>query len=218
MVTYEDGRSSQEFHTSAESPNFVTHRFYPDSKLFTPPLHIHLIQIERLTVRRGIGHFYMSTSSQIPDPTTPTVKNEGECIEIPKGAYHRFENGGGPTDELVVDVELDPDNREQEFQFFRNFFGYADEREHDEHQLIQSDRYLSDCGKTNVQPSLFQIMLFMWTIRSPLAIPIPYAPASVGIAFSKWFCWFNGVVIGGWLLGYKTSYDEYYTTDLIDTQ
>lgn len=125
LVTYEGGRSSQEFHSAAESRNFVTHRFFPDSRLFTPPLHLHLVQVERLTVQKGIGHFFMSTASTVPDPTKPTIKKEGECIEIPKGAYHRFENGGGPEDELVVDVELDPDSRQQEFKFFRNFFGYA---------------------------------------------------------------------------------------------
>lgn len=82
--------------------------------------------------------------------------------------------------------------------------------------LTEYERYIEDCGKTGVQPSFFQIMRFLWDVQGPMAIPVPYLPASVGIAVSKYFCWFNGAVIGGWLLGYKASYDEYYSETLVD--
>lgn len=122
-VLYEDGRSSQEFHTTSESAYFVTHTIPPRGtpSMLNPPLHFHSFQKETFAVRRGVGHYFLDRSSRVPDASRPIVVREGESVEIPVGAYHRFESAG--ESELVVDIMLGPDTRDVEHCFFRNFFG-----------------------------------------------------------------------------------------------
>lgn len=126
LVKYEDGLSSQEFHTTEESTYFVTHTIPPKGtpSLFNPPLHFHGFQRETFTVRQGIGHYYLNEQSRMPDASKPTVVRAGDSIQIPVGAYHRFESAD-PANEMIVDIMLDPDTREIEHRFFRNFFGYC---------------------------------------------------------------------------------------------
>ena len=124
-VYYEDGASSQEFYpTSQNERYFVTHTIPPagTASMFNPPLHFHDFQMETFTVRRGIGHYFLNTQSMQPDTSKPIVKKVGESIDIPVGSYHRFESAD-PNSELVVDIALDPDTRDIEHSFFRNFFG-----------------------------------------------------------------------------------------------
>lgn len=123
-VRYEEGRSSQEFHSSDASKYFVTHTIPPKGtpSMFNPPLHFHSFQLETFTVRKGVGHYFISTQSRIPDATKPVVVRVGDSVDIPIGSYHRFESAD-PNSELVVDIMLGPDTRFIEHSFFRNFFG-----------------------------------------------------------------------------------------------
>ena len=124
-VYYEDGRTAQEFYTHAENPRyFVTHYMPPHGvpSFSNPPLHFHAFQTETFTVKKGTAAFFIDTHSRIPDTSKPLVRRVGEDAVIPVGAYHRFESVD-PECELVVDIALDPDTRDLEHRFFRNFFG-----------------------------------------------------------------------------------------------
>jgi mannose-6-phosphate isomerase-like protein (cupin superfamily) len=124
-VFYEDGRASQDFHSMDESKYLLTLTVPPKGtpSAFNPPLHFHVSQLETFTVQKGLGHFFLDTNSCVPDATKPQIVRVGESIDIPVGAYHRFESGD-PESELLVDISLSPDTREVEHRFFRNFFGY----------------------------------------------------------------------------------------------
>ncbi|KAF2104154.1 hypothetical protein NA57DRAFT_70367 [Rhizodiscina lignyota] len=197
-VYYEDGRASQEFHSLAENSRYGVTHVIPKAGIpsaFNPPLHFHAVQVETLTVREGVGHFFLNTETcMVPDASKPTVINAGETIVIPMGAYHRFENPD-PDNVMVLQIALDPDLRDAEHSFFRNFLGYID-----------------DCKKGKMEPSIFQLLLFLYASSTPLAVPIPspFIPAFVGRAVSWALVYVGGVLIGELLLGYKGSYDEYF--------
>lgn len=90
----------------------------------------------------------------------------------------------------MVDIQLDPEDYENEQRFFRNFFGYLD-----------------DCKGAGAAPSLFQLMVFLRSADTPLALPV--GNEAVGV----WVSWVFMVVVAGWgkwVLGYKESYPEYY--------
>lgn len=125
VVLYEDDRACLDYHSQDESKYFVTCTIPPKGTPtnFNPPLHFHTYQYEKFTVRKGIGHYYINDQSRTPDTTKPVVVKEGESIDIPVGAYHRFISADTES-ELVVDILLGPDARETEHRFFRNFFGY----------------------------------------------------------------------------------------------
>lgn len=118
-----------------------------------------------------------------------SAPNAKKTASIPAGRYHRFENASQEED-LVVDVQLNPEDYENEQRFFRNFFGYHD-----------------DCKKSNTAPSFFQLMVFLHSADTPLALPLPHEKLGVYVS------WLFLVVIafyGRVVLGYKTSYPEYY--------
>jgi hypothetical protein len=82
-----------------------------------------------------------------------------------------------------------------EEHFFRNFFGY-----------------LVDCRKTKQSPSPFQMFRFMYSVNAPPEIPVP-GPAWVGRQAS--WAVMMGMLLGGCLLGYKASYEEYYDDEKV---
>lgn len=105
--------------------------------------------------------------------------------------YHRFENASS-TEDLRIDIQLDPEDYDNEERFFRNFFGYLD-----------------DCKRSKVEPSVFQLFVFLHSADTPLAVPMPFGLEGVGI----WVSWVLMVVVafvGRWLLGYEACYEEYY--------
>lgn len=124
-VLYEDGRASQDFHSTDESKYLLTLTVPPKGtpSAFNPPLHFHSFQLETFTVQKGLAHFFLNSNSCVPDATKPHIVRPSESINIPVGAYHRFESGD-PESELIVYILLSPDTREVEHRFFRNFFGY----------------------------------------------------------------------------------------------
>ncbi len=90
----------------------------------------------------------------------------------------------------MLDIHLTPETYENEQKFFRNFFGYLD-----------------DCKKAKEQPSFFQLMVFLHSADTPLALPLPNE--WLGRVVSRAFL----IVVAGWgrwVLGYKQSYEEYY--------
>ncbi|KAI9660909.1 MAG: hypothetical protein M1821_009236 [Bathelium mastoideum] len=188
-LTYEDGRSKLEFHTPSD-PYILTNTLPPGETFFTPPLHLHLFQTEIFRVESGTAAFYLRPTSK--DPGRRLVA-EGGTIEIPKRAYHTFENAS-TTENLVLSLRFDPQRWEAEESFFRNFSGY-----------------LEDCRKAKKSPSPIQVMRMLHENDTPVAVPVPsWCPEWVGTWVSRAFQVVIAVVIGEYLLGYKGSYPEYY--------
>ncbi|EXJ65516.1 hypothetical protein A1O7_01857 [Cladophialophora yegresii CBS 114405] len=103
--------------------------------------------------------------------------------------YHKFENAS-KTQSLVVDVQLDPGDYEAEQRFFRNFFGYLD-----------------DCRKAKMEPSPFQLFVFLHAADTPVALPLPNEWLGVIVS---WVFLTVMASVGRWVLGYQASYPEYY--------
>lgn len=176
-------------------PPAMTHTNPGPSSFFNPPLHIHVSQTEDFVVVSGEGTWHMPNH---PDPTKRRIilSSKASNIEdrkahIPVGYYHRFENLD-PNIPLVLKVRLDEEEYAAEETFFRNFFGYLD-----------------DCRKADVQPSPFQIFVFLYWFGAPLGLPVP-GPMWLKNGVSRAFTTIMGPVIGTLLLGYQNSYPEYY--------
>ena len=188
-IFYEDGRSKLTFH-NPDSTYLLTNVLPPGKTFFSPPLHLHLFQTEHFLVNSGTAAFYLRPTSK--DPGRSLVQANG-TIEIPVGAYHRFENAS-KTENLVISLRLDPQRWDAEEAFFRNFFGYQE-----------------DCRKSNVSPSFLQMLRFLHGNDTPVAIPVPdWCPEWVGCWMSRTFLVVFGVLVGEYIMGYKKSYPEYF--------
>lgn len=189
-IIYEEGRAALEFH--APNSNFLmTHTLPPTTpehgvSIIQPPFHYHVHQDEYFNVREGAGIFFRGID---PKPFTTLSALGTKTASIPAGRYHRFENAS-KTENLVLDVHLTPESYEGEQDFFRNFFGYLD-----------------DCKKAKVEPSIFQLMVFLNSADTIFALPLPWE--WLGYYASRVFT--GGLALWGeWMLGYKRSYAEYY--------
>ncbi|KAF2230699.1 hypothetical protein EV356DRAFT_508329 [Viridothelium virens] len=194
----EDGRSKCEF-TSKDSKYSVKQWCPAGSRIMNPLLHIHHSQTENFYVREGTGVWTMPYHD---DPTkrrftvSASAKSEEDRkVFIPLGEYHRFENLD-PNQVLVIEASYDRPEYESEEMFFRNFL-----------------TYLSDCEKARMAPSVYQLNAFLHQFRCPPALPVP-GPKWVKYWYSCFMCWFQGVVVGQWILGYETTYPEYYEPTL----
>ncbi|KAH8170685.1 hypothetical protein LIA77_09466 [Sarocladium implicatum] len=189
-ISYDDGRSSVTF-AEPGSEYIMTHRLPPPStshppSIVVPPFHYHIYQDEFFRVQSGSGHFYRGTS---PQPFATLSASGQRTASIKAGRYHRFENASSSED-LVVDVHLTPESYEAEQRFFRNFFGYLD-----------------DCRRAGQTPSFFQLMVFLHDADTPLAVPVPWE--ALGKVLSRLLLW-GAAGWGRFVLGYGTSYAEYY--------
>lgn len=189
-IFYEDGKSWQEFFPAGSE--YACRHSIPPGSFFQPPPHLHLFQSERFRAVAGVGVWHQPGH---PDPAARrTVMRAGDPPNfLPAGLAHHFENASA-DETLVVDIGLDPESpaHEVEARFFRNFFGYLD-----------------DCRVHGSAPSLFQLELFLWSADTPLAIPVP-GPNWLKYYVSRAVTFVLGPCIGGALLGYKTTYPEYY--------
>ena len=175
----------------------MTHRLPPQSpknptSMLQPPFHFHIHQTEHFSLRSGTAHFYLGLSP-LPFTTLSLLPSAPKTAFIPAGHYHRFKNASD-TEELVIDIQLSPEAYEDEQRFFRNFFGY-----------------LEDCRKGRVEPSLFQLLVFLHAADTPLAVPVPWLLGGelAGRLVSRVIL-VVGAVWGRWVLGYRGSYGEYY--------
>jgi mannose-6-phosphate isomerase-like protein (cupin superfamily) len=191
-IVYEKGISTVNFR-QPNSDYIMTHRIPPDSKangasILKPPFHYHIYQDEFFHVQSGVGNFYRGVD---PKPFAVLSSEPGAqaTAEIKHGRYHRFENASA-TEDLVVDIHLTPESYEGEQRFFRNFFGYLD-----------------DCKTAGTSPSFFQLMVFLHSADTPLAVPLPWewlGKVASRILLTTAATW------GRWVLGYQPSYPEYY--------
>ena len=189
-VIFESGRSVARFN-GPEADYAMTHTIPATTpehgpSIFQPPPHYHIHQIEKFKLRSGVADFYLGLD---PKPVASLSVGGSTTIEIPVATYHRFENAS-KTEDLVLDIHLVPENYEGEERFFRNFFGYLD-----------------DCKRFKIEPSLFQLMVFLQSADVVLALPSP--SHGFGVFVSRVFL----TVVAGWgkwVLGYKSSYEEYH--------
>lgn len=193
-ITYENGRSSVTFQPAeSEYDYLMTHRLPPTTKqhgasIVQPPFHYHIYQDEFFHVRSGIGHFFFGPDSK-PSAVLSAEYGGKSTASVKAGQYHRFENASA-TDDLVVDIHLSPEDYENEQRFFRNFFGYLD-----------------DCTNAGMAPSFFQLMVFLESADTPLAVPMPWM--WLGRVASR-ILLTGAAFWGRWVLGYRQSYPEYY--------
>lgn len=191
-IVYENGRSSVTFRRP-NSDYCMTHVIPPVSaqngvSIITPPFHYHIYQDEFFRVQSGLGHFYRGLAPA-PFAVLSGAPGQQSTATVQAGRYHRFENAS-QTEDLVVDVHLAPESYESEQRFFRNFFGYLD-----------------DCKKNKVAPSFFQLLVFLHSADTPLAVPLPWE--ALGRVVSRILLTATALW-GKWVLGYRDTYPEYY--------
>jgi mannose-6-phosphate isomerase-like protein (cupin superfamily) len=157
--------------------------------IIQPPFHYHIYQTEHFQVIQGTANMYFGLS---PKPSAVLSSTGGRSsASLGPNRYHRFENASS-TETLKINIQLDPEDYENECRFFRNFFGYLD-----------------DCKRSKTEPSPFQLFVFLQSADTPLAIPMPFGLEGLGVWVS-WVLMVAVAFVGKQLLGYKESYPEYY--------
>ena len=152
---------------------------------FAPPYHFHWDQSETFVIEKGSMVVKVDGKEQ-------TFYAKDGPLKIEAGAYHTFDIGLSTNEDLVMKVNSQPEIGATDEKFFRNLFSYLD-----------------DCHKAGMKPSLFQMLLFIHDADASLAIGS--VPSGVGRFVGKWVLgYIGGKVIGEKLLGYKSSYEEYY--------
>lgn len=192
LVIFENGASCLEFR-KASSDYFLRNKHPPFDKdhpsIMVPPFHFHIRQTEHFRIVSGECHLFKDTDDQhwkiLSTKDPDALKN----VFIPPNEYHTI-NNASTTEPLVLDVSLTPEDKDGEERFFRNFFGYLD-----------------DCKKVNQEPSLFQLMVFLRSSDTPLGLPVK--PKWLALLVS-WIFMHTMGLFGRWILGYQSTYEEYY--------
>ncbi|KAF3767333.1 hypothetical protein M406DRAFT_253352 [Cryphonectria parasitica EP155] len=148
-----------------------------------PPLHKHFWQEETFHVMSGTARFTLGTNR------AERLAAAGEVVVVPRREIHTFCNASEETG-LVVEFVLDPVSRGTDEAYFRNVWGYRD-----------------DCRKAGIRRSFFQALLFMHHGGIVMALP---GPEMVFRYLGLLLNYVGGVMIGQVLLGYHSSYPEYY--------
>ncbi|KXT04773.1 hypothetical protein AC578_9738 [Pseudocercospora eumusae] len=134
LTIYENNTSSVQYHSKG-SKYMMTHTIPPtDPKegpsIIQPPFHYHIYQTEHFHVLSGTAHLFFGLDNKKPTlilssssshPETHHQSSSSSATLGPK-RYHRFENAS-KTHPLKINIQLDPENYENEQRFFRNFFG-----------------------------------------------------------------------------------------------
>ncbi|EGR47103.1 uncharacterized protein TRIREDRAFT_109353, partial [Trichoderma reesei QM6a] len=143
--------------------------------------HIHWKQSEYFQVEKGVIGIHRNGKE------IRATKDDG-VIEVPAGT--RFWSHPSNQEDLVFKVWAEPQGLDNSFdeRFIRNLIGYQ-----------------RDCHSAQLAPSVFQLMLICYDCAT-LATPPFWMPlwllGSLQYILAYW--------VGGYLLGYKPSYPEYY--------
>jgi hypothetical protein len=191
-VIYEDGASALEF--KAAGSQYMLRNTHPPfndkaPSIMVPPVHYHIYQTEHFHIESGECHLFKGATGRIWKKLSAVDPAGEKTASIPNKVYHTINNASS-NEPLVLEVSLTPEDYEGEQKFFRNFFGYLD-----------------DCRKAKQPPSFFQMMVFLRSADTPLAIPMP--TQWLGLLVSKALMHSAGLW-GKWVLGYQESYHEYY--------
>jgi mannose-6-phosphate isomerase-like protein (cupin superfamily) len=200
ITRYENGTSSVQYHGPG-SKYLMTHTIPPTHpvtgpSIVQPPFHLHIHQTEHFHVAKGRAHLYFGLArapAKTLDASSGGSTSSTSTATLGPRRYHRFENASA-TEDLVIDIQLDPEDVENEMRFFRNFFGYLD-----------------DCKRAGQAPSVFQLFVFLHSADTPLAVPLPGFPGAemLGVYLS-WVLMVAVAWVGRYVLGYRESYPEYY--------
>jgi mannose-6-phosphate isomerase-like protein (cupin superfamily) len=162
----------------------------PASENFViPPYHWHWYQDEYFHISAGRFIFTLEGKEQTLSAADPMP------VHIPARARHTFRADDTCEEECVLTITATPpDQSGLSERFFRNVYSY-----------------LNDCKKHNKSPSAPQLLLFLDSGEVGLALPGPqflahWASYALGVVVGRWW--------GGYVLGYKTSYEEYYDAKL----
>ncbi|ATY61322.1 Cupin, RmlC-type [Cordyceps militaris] len=150
--------------------------------LYHPPPHYHFFADEYFVVTRGSGTWHLWDRD--------VRLAAGDTFKIPARAWHWFEGDQSADAPLAIEVYFDKGQPVVEERFFRNILGY-----------------LADCHREAMEPSICQLLIFFhhfemvpglriapWErLNLALNIAILYVAAAIGL-----------------LMGYKSSYEEYY--------
>ncbi|EME41388.1 hypothetical protein DOTSEDRAFT_73716 [Dothistroma septosporum NZE10] len=196
IVVYENGTSSVQYHNKRHNSYMMTHTIPPAHpkdrpSIIQPPLHYHIYQTEKFHVQQGTANMFFGLS---PKPSAIlSAQGANSSAILGPCRYHRFENASS-TEDLKIDIQLDPEDYENEQRFFRNFFGYLD-----------------DCKRAEQTPSIFQLFVFLHSADTPLAIPLPNLPfmENLGVYLSRLLL-VAVAYFGLYGLGYQQTYPEYY--------
>ncbi|KAK0842655.1 hypothetical protein LTR91_025169 [Friedmanniomyces endolithicus] len=167
----------------------------PSNKLnyLTPPLHWHWYQEEFFHVTEGRYIFTLegkdmvvSASDLMPIKITPRARHTFKADETHEGPCSiEISTAISPRSPAG-----DPEGEGMNEKFFRNIY-----------------QYLDDCWVQGQAPRLPQLLLILHSAEVSLALPGP-AWLALPISYAM------GVVIGlwwgGYVLGYRASYPEYY--------
>lgn len=194
-LTVHNGARTTTWHTPAGSHSVLERQVIPNARRFAdvplaqnpliPPYHWHWHQDEFFTITQGRFVFTLEgvdTRLSAADPMP---------VHIPPRARHTFRPDESYDGQCVIEISALPeDQRGLDERFFRNLYSYLD-----------------DCDRHGVAPSLPQLLLFLDSSETSLALPGPKL-------LSHWVSWALGVVVGRWfggyVLGYRSSYPEYY--------
>nr|OQO21473.1 hypothetical protein B0A51_08852 [Rachicladosporium sp. CCFEE 5018] len=168
----------------------------PEGKNYlTPPYHWHWYQDEYFKVTEGRYIFTLEGKD------TTVSASDPQPVRIPATARHTFKvddtHDGPCTVEISADAVLGSVEDEDvgiNAKFFRNIYTYLD-----------------DCYLQNVEPSLPQLLLMLQSAEVSLAFPGPawlmrQVSYAMGVVVGQWY--------GGWWLGLKSTYPEYWNEEL----
>ncbi|KAF2152401.1 hypothetical protein K461DRAFT_146181 [Myriangium duriaei CBS 260.36] len=184
------GHSVLEIQTTHNPEVFLS---VPDDKnVLIPPPHWHWYQDEYFHIRQGR---YLFT---LEGKTFPVSASDPQPVRIPATARHTFKvdptHQGPCTIEISTDTSPLQDGKADVAGASERFF-----------RCIYS--YLDDCHSQKVAPSLPQLLLMLHDAEISLAFPGP-------AWLMRWVSWGFGLVIGKgvgqYLLGYRSTYPEYY--------
>ena len=125
-----------------------------------------------------------------------TYSSKDGQFKVEAREYHIFDADFSTNEDVILKVNALPEDGATDERFFRNLFGY-----------------LEDCYKAGVKPSMFQMLLFLHDADASIALT--KVPGGFGRFIGKWILGFiGGKVIGEKLLGYRSSYKEYYCVNV----
>ena len=153
-----------------------------------PIAHYHLLQTESFHVESGRGIWFFK-GKQIE-------LKAGDEIIIPRCTWHTFENHPDSAEPLAILYRYDSQRFIMEEKFFRNTL-----------------TYLWDCRRAGVEPSPFQLCVFLsacWMPGGLIPCPGDYLSCAVNAIFMWVFAF-----IGRYVYGYQSSYPEYWDEDLV---
>lgn len=155
-----------------------------EKNYLTPPYHWHWYQEEYFDIKSG--RFLVNYEGKV----IGYDKTAGR-VTIPPGARHTFwpDPESAELCEMHISTQEEHNDGVSE-RFFRNLYSY-----------------LEDCARQGIAPSVPQLLLFLHSAETSLALPGPgflsrWVSYAMGVVIGKWY--------GGYVLGLKDSYPEYY--------